>query len=209
MRTDIDAVFTDFGGVLLHLDFERCFDTFHLLGAETPKEILFKSPEFVRLMRNLETGQIDDDDFFNGLRDLLHIRADNTQMRSAWNTIIGTVPEYKLKVIREIRRHHRLYMVSNTNAPHFDYTRQTLFRGKGLTVDDYFDKLYLSHEIHAVKPEEEFYLKILNDSRENPSRSIFLDDLPANIQGAEKAGFKAYLIDPEEDLRKKITEILV
>ena len=190
MRTDIDAVFTDFGGVLLHLDFERCFDTFHLLGAETPKEILFKSPEFVRLMRNLETGQIDDDDFFNGLRDLLHIRADNTQMRSAWNTIIGTVPEYKLKVIREIRRHHRLYMVSNTNAPH------------------YFDKLYLSHEIHAVKPEEEFYLKILNDSGENPSRSIFLDDLPANIQGAEKAGFKAYLIDPEEDLRKKITEIL-
>ena len=208
MRTDIDAVFTDFGGVLLHLDFERCFDTFHLLGAETPKEILFKSPEFVRLMRNLETGQIDDDDFFNGLRDLLHIRADNTQMLSAWNTIIGTVPEYKLKVIREIRRHHRLYMVSNTNAPHFDYTRQTLFRGEGLTVDDYFDKLYLSHEIHAVKPEEEFYLKILNDSGENPSRSIFLDDLPANIQGAEKAGFKAYLIDPEEDLRKKITEIL-
>ena len=129
-------------------------------------------------------------------------------MRSAWNTIIGTVPEYKLKVIREIRRHHRLYMVSNTNAPHFDYTRQTLFRGEGLTVDDYFDKLYLSREIHAVKPEEEFYLKILNDSGENPSRSIFLDDLPANIQGAEKAGFKAYLIDPEEDLRKKITEIL-
>lgn len=127
MRTDIDAVFTDFGGVLLHLDFERCFDTFHLLGAETPKEILFKSPEFVRLMRNLETGQIDDDDFFNGLRDLLHIRADNTQMRSAWNTIIGTVPEYKLKVIREIRRHHRLYMVSNTNAPHFDYTRSDPF----------------------------------------------------------------------------------
>ena len=84
----------------------------------------------------------------------------------------------------------------------------TLFRGEGLTVDDYFDKLYLSHEIHAVKPEEEFYLKILNDSGENPSRSIFLDDLPANIQGAEKAGFKAYLIDPEEDLRKKITEIL-
>ena len=208
MRTDIDAVFTDFGGVLLHLDFERCFDTFHLLGAETPKEILFKSPEFVRLMRNLETGQIDVDDSCNGLRDLLHIRADNTQMRSAWNTIIGTVPEYKLKVIREIRRHHRLYMVSNTNAPHFDYTRQTLFRGEGLTVDDYFDKLYLSHEIHAVKPEEEFYLKILNDSGENPSRSIFLDDLPANIQGAEKAGFKAYLIDPEEDLRKKITEIL-
>lgn len=63
MRTDIDAVFTDFGGVLLHLDFERCFDAFHRLGAETPKEILFKSPEFVRLMRNLETGQIDDDDF--------------------------------------------------------------------------------------------------------------------------------------------------
>ena len=210
MRTDIDAVFTDFGGVLLHLDFERCFDTFHLLGAETPKEILFKSPEFVRLMRNLETGQIDDDDFFNGLRDLLHIRADNTQMRSAWNTIIGTVPEYKLKVIREIRRHHRLYMVSNTNAPHFDYTRQTLFRGEGLTVSTNHSRQssYLSHEIHAVKPEEEFYLKILNDSGENPSRSIFLDDLPANIQGAEKAGFKAYLIDPEEDLRKKITEIL-
>lgn len=165
----------------------------HSIGWEWKhrKKYFSSLPEFVHLMRNLETGQIEGEDFFNGLRDLLHIRADNTQIRSAWNTIIGTIPEYKLKVLREIRRHHRLYMVSNTNAPHFDYTRQILFREDGLTVDDYFDKLYLSHEIHAVKPEAEFYLKILNDSGENPSRSIFLDrSSPPTYRVPRKRGSK-------------------
>ena len=102
----------------------------------------------------------------------------------------------------------RLYMVSNTNAPHFDYTREVLFREEGLTVDDYFDKLYLSHEIHALKPNADFYDKVLKDSGENPSRSLFLDDLAANIQGAQRAGFQTCLIDPEENLRKKIDELL-
>lgn len=209
MRNDIDAIFTDFGGVLLNLDFNRCFETFRQLGAQAvPEKILFCSPAFIEAMHKLETGRMEDNEFFDTLRELLHLTASNETIRAAWNTIIGDIPRYKIDVIREIRRHYRLYMVSNTNAPHFDYTRQVLFRDEGLTVDDYFDKLYLSHELHALKPNADFYDKVLKDSGENPSRSLFLDDLAANIQGAQRAGFQTCLIDPGEDLRKKIDELL-
>ena len=209
MRNDIDAVFTDFGGVLLHLDFNRCFEAFRQLGATmAPEEVLFCSPAFIEAMHRLETGEMSGDTFFATLRELLHLSAPNEAIQSAWNTIIGDIPRYKIDVIREIRRHYRLYMVSNTNAPHFDYTREVLFREEGLTVDDYFDKLYLSHEIHALKPNADFYDKVLKDSGENPSRSLFLDDLAANIQGAQRAGFQTCLIDPKENLRKKIDELL-
>lgn len=142
------------------------------------------------------------------LRDMLHLNADETEIRQAWNLIIGDIPRYKLNVLRNIRRHCRLYMVSNTNAPHFDYTRQNLFREEGLTVDDYFDKLYLSHEIHALKPDADFYERVIQDSGENPARCLFLDDLAPNIEGARRAGFKTCLIDPNEDLDKKIADLL-
>ena len=129
-------------------------------------------------------------------------------MLRAWNTIIVTVPLDKLQLLRELRRHYRVYMVSNTNAPHFDYTRECLFRDEGLTVDSYFDKLYLSHEIHAHKPHESFYRQVTEDSGENPARSFFFDDMAANIEGAQRAGFNTCLIDPQEELRKKILELL-
>ncbi|MCD8288022.1 MAG: HAD family phosphatase [Porphyromonadaceae bacterium] len=208
MRTDIEAVFTDFGGVLLQLEFERCFKEFSQLGAVGPNEVLFRSPEFITAMQNLEAGRIEKDVFFDFLRKILHIQTDNHRIEEAWNLLIGIVPIYKLQLLREIRKHYRLYMVSNTNAPHFDYTRQVLFRDEGLTVDDYFDKIYVSHEIHALKPNDDFYRKVIEDSKEDPSKSIFIDDLEANIQGAKRAGFHAYLIDPEEDLRKKMLKIL-
>lgn len=207
-HNNIEAVFTDFGGVLLHLEFERCFEAFRQLGVQSPETILFHTPAFAQTMRKLETGEIDDGDFFMTLRDMLHLNADETEIRRAWNLIIGDIPRYKLNVLRNIRRHCRLYMVSNTNAPHFDYTRQTLFREEGLTVDDYFDKLYLSHEIHALKPDADFYEKVLQDSGEDPSKSLFLDDLAPNIEGARRAGFKTCLIDPNEDLDKKIADLL-
>lgn len=207
-HNNIEAVFTDFGGVLLHLEFERCFNAFRRLGVEAPEDVLFRTPAFAQAMRRLETGEMEGEAFFKTLRDMLRIEAEEAEIGRAWNLIIGDIPRYKLDALRHIRRHCRLYMVSNTNAPHFDHTRQTLFRDEGLTVDDYFDKLYLSHEIHALKPDADFYEKVLQDSGEDPSKSLFLDDLAPNIEGARRAGFRTCLIDPEEDLGKKIAELL-
>ena len=59
-----------------------------------------------------------------------------------------------------------------------------------------------------MKPDADFYEKVLQDSGEDPSKSLFLDDLAPNIEGARRAGFRTCLIDPEEDLGKKIAELL-
>ena len=209
MRKDIDAIFTDFGGVLLPLHFERSFKMFQDLGADIPQEILFRDARFNTIMRQLELGLIENREFYAHLRELLCIASTDAEIEAAWNSIIGTVPLYKMQLLRELKQHYRVYMVSNTNAPHFDYTRKSLFRDEGLSVDDYFDKLYLSHEIHAQKPCAEFYQKVLADSGESARRCIFLDDLPDNIEGAKNAGFEAHLINSAEDLRKKISEILL
>lgn len=208
MRNDIEALFFDFGGVLLPLHFHRCFDAFKKLGAGVAPETLFGNETFLAEFDRLEKGLVDTSRFFDTLRQILQLDAPDEAMLDAWNTIIGTVPLDKQQLLRELHRHYRIYMVSNTNAPHFDHTRRCLFRDEGLTVDDYFDKLYLSHEIHAHKPHESFYRKVINDSGENPARSIFFDDLAANIEGARKAGFNTCLIDPKEELRKKILELL-
>lgn len=208
MRTDIDALFFDFGGVLLTLHFDHCIEAFKRLGADASQETLFRSGAFNEEFDRLEKGLITAGEFFATLRRLMHFTATDAEMLRAWNLIIGTVPLPKLQLLRELRSHYRIYMVSNTNAPHFDYTREAVFRDEGLTVNDYFDKLYLSQELHTRKPHESFYRKVLDDCGESPARSFFFDDLAANIEGAKQAGFHTCLIDPEEDLRKKILELL-
>ncbi len=209
MQEKIDAIFTDFGGVLLDLQFNRCFNKFRELGVNTPEKILFYDDVFNNLMQKLEIGKIDTYQFYAELRKLVNINLSDREINEAWNLIIGEVPIYKLKLLRELRKHYRVYMVSNTNAPHFDFTRKNLFRDEGLCVDDYFDKLYLSHEIHAQKPDEAFYRIVLEDSKEIAERSLFVDDLSKNIEGAQKAGFKTLQIDPTDDLYKKFDKLLV
>ncbi len=43
-------------------------------------------------------------------------------------------------------------MLSNNNEFVFPYIKETLFRADGLALEDYFDKCYLSYEMHELKP---------------------------------------------------------
>ena len=86
-------------------------------------------------------------------------------------------------------------MVSNTNITHIEYTRKYLFRENGLTIDDYFDKLYFSYEIGASKPDAEFYKRVIDDTK-------------VNLDGARQAGFQVCQVCPEDNLREKLFPFL-
>ena len=89
-----------------------------------------------------------------------------------------------------------------------DGTRKYLFRENGLTIDDYFDKLYFSYEIGASKPDAEFYKRVIDDTKVNPAESLFLDDKTENIDGARQAGFQVCQVCPEDNLREKLFPFL-
>lgn len=202
----IRQYFFDFGGVLVDLDFNASIEAFRELGAVAPKS--FYSEIFNKTLRDFENGKIEENEFFKQLRILLKINASDEEIRNAWNIVIQTIPAYKLDILRILKKHFPVYMVSNTNITHIEHTRVRLFRKSGSTIDNYFDKLYFSYEIGASKPDAEFYYKVIADAEVDPSESLFLDDRADNIEGARQAGFQVCQVLPEDNLREKLLPFL-
>ena len=57
-----------------------------------------------------------------------------------------------------------------------------------------FDKLYLSYEMHLMKPSNEIYERMIEDLNVLPDNIYFFDDSQANIEAAKRLGINAYCV---------------
>ena len=92
--------------------------------------------------------------------------------------LIGTLKE----------RGYTLLLGSNTNVLHANF-----FRRKFKKTIDQFDHLVFSYEIGRIKPDHSFFAACLDLVHVPAGSCIFIDDAPANVEGAESAGLKALL----------------
>ena len=198
----------DFGEVLVNLSRKKSVAAFQALGAEVADDVVPASWSFGGIFRDLENGKITERQFFDNLNRALGIQATDDQLRVAWNAILQDIPLYKLNLLLDLRKDYSVYMASNTNKIHMDYTREYLFRDGGHTIDDFFDKLYLSYEIGASKPEKAFFDNIIDDAGLKPEETLYLDDSPANIEAAWKLGFRVCPVSPLDDLDKLVESCL-
>ncbi len=65
-----------------------------------------------------------------------------------------------------------------------------------LRLDAHFDAVYYSCELGTVKPEPAFFERVLDDLGLGPAEVVFVDDSPANVEGARAAGLRAVRHDP-------------
>lgn len=80
-------------------------------------------------------------------------------------------------------------------------------RPTGIRWDDYFDKIYLSYELHELKPSEAIFRKVIADSGVIPSETLFIDDGRKNVDAAQALGFAVYMPAPGEDFGHLFEEI--
>lgn len=201
----IKQLFFDFGGVLVNLDFNGAIEAFRKLGATAES---FYSEKFHKMLLDFENGKTEENDFFEQLRTFLGITSSDEKIRQCWNIVIQTIPAYKLDILRTLKKTFPIYMVSNTNITHIEYTKAHLFKENGLCINDYFDKLYFSYEIGASKPDMKFYNDVIADAKINPAESLFIDDKEENIDGARRAGFQVCRVCQGENLGEKIFPFL-
>lgn len=61
------------------------------------------------------------------------------------------------------------------------------------------DGVVVSSRIKMLKPDPAIFKKAAEILSIEPSETLFVDDLPVNVEGAEKAGMIGYLFDGEEE----------
>lgn len=103
----------------------------------------------------------------------------------------GTVNNPHIEeVLTELGGQHHLYVATNG-----------LMRLQPLKLHElgrYFEKVYISEAVGFIKPEKEYFEKILNDVGATPSECLMIgDSLPNDIAGALNAGIAACYYNPE------------
>ncbi|MDR1882827.1 MAG: HAD family phosphatase [Prevotella sp.] len=206
MNEDIKNILFDFGGVIASLDKQKALRRFIEAGFPDIEEYL---NEFRQkgIFLEYEEGKINREDFVAEFRKLSN-RKDVTaaDIDYAWLGFLDGISEYKFRLLKDLRKKYNVYLLSNTNPSVMGWAATGDFSPEGLPIGAYFDKCYLSFEIGCAKPDREIFDFIIADSKMDPAETLFLDDGKANIETGEKLGFRTYLANQDEDLRKVFTD---
>ncbi|WP_231635199.1 HAD family hydrolase [Luteipulveratus halotolerans] len=65
-----------------------------------------------------------------------------------------------------------------------------------LGYDAHFDRTYYSSEVGAMKPDAEYFRRVLSDLRLPSGATLFIDDSAANVASAKACGIQAERHDP-------------
>jgi len=90
---------------------------------------------------------------------------------------------------------YKIYLLSNTSLRFFNYKDKVdIFKN--------FDGFIISAKEKLLKPDKAIFECICNRYSLNKEECIFVDDLKANIEGAESFGIKGHLFSEAEGLQR-------
>lgn len=188
-----DAVIFDLGGVLINLDYRRTGEAFVQLGL-SDFDAVYSQMQQTDLFDRFETGVVSPFHFINRLLDQLPAGANANQVVHAWNAMILDFPKQRLEWLADFRQESgkKFFLLSNTNSLHMDAVRRSLEASVGhQRLEDYFDQVYLSHEMGMRKPHPEIFLRVCEEQGLKPATTLFIDDSPQHVEGARTAGLQA------------------
>ncbi len=185
----IKNLLIDLGGVLINLDHQRCMENFKELGFTDVEERL-NIQQLHGIFMQQEKGLITSAEFRNGLRDMMGKVVSDNQIDAAWNSLLVDIPKHKLDLLLELRSKYVVYLLSNTNEIHWRYACR---------VEDYFEKAYLSYEMHMAKPEADIFKAVIEDAGIEPQETLFIDDSELNCKAAQELGISTYTAEAGED----------
>ena len=196
--SQIKNIIFDLGGVLLNVDYHKTADAFRRLGVHQFDD-LYSQAAANPLFEDLETGNIQDDEFYQIISQYCTPNTSRDALMAAWNEILLDFRKGSLEYLRKLSKKYTLFLFSNTNSIHLVAFNKILAKETGEpSLDNYFTKSYYSHVIGKRKPYPETFEWILKDANINADETLFIDDSIKNIEGAKMAGIQTHLLLPNE-----------
>jgi putative hydrolase of the HAD superfamily len=196
----VNGLLVDYGGVLTTNVFEsfRAFCRTEGLEVDLVRRLFREDPAALDLLRQLETGKLDEDEFSELFAPLLGV---NDHEGLVDRLFAGMEPnELMFEALRRARAAGlRTGMVSNS-------------WGRGRYDRDAFGELFdgvvISGEVGLHKPQPEIFTLGAERIGLEPSTCVFVDDLRENCEGAEAVGMTAVLHRDTERTLERLEELL-
>ncbi len=197
--SDIDAVIFDLGNVLLKFDETIARDRLAARTGKTPQEIetYFRTtPHATHLALGKMTGQR----FYRTVSKDLGFDGDYEEFALIWSDIFTPI-EPMLALAENLATRLPRVLLSNTNAIHVKF----VFEKFPMLQD--FDAQILSHEVGLLKPDRAIYELALNRCGLEAARTLFIDDIHANVEGARAVGMRGLLFESANQVRQELTKL--
>jgi len=192
------TVIFDMGNVILPFDPLKPGQVLAEMTGRTARECV-RSIYDNKLEYRFEMGEIDGRQFTEGSNEVLGLSMTEQYWRSLWSDMFSENEQIS-GLVRQLRPHHRLILLSNTNQWHYEYALATF------PIISEFDHHVLSFEVHAMKPEIAIYEAALRKAGDHLP-AVFIDDIEANALGAEQAGIKGIWFRSAEQLRNDLIDL--
>jgi len=192
----IKNIIFDLGGIFVELDYFKTEKAFIDLGVTHFPE-LYSQHLATPLFADLETGKINEEEFYNSFRKTVEVNLSYEQIKEAWNAMLLHFPAERLPWLKHIAKKYKIYLFSNTNIIHYNAVQKIFYENTGLkNFDAFFIRAYYSHTLNMRKPDPASFMEILKRESLDAAETLFIDDTPKNIAGAKQAGLQAILLQP-------------
>ncbi len=190
-------IISDFGGVICTFDYRIFCDRLARHIRRTSDEV-FAAAFGGALQRDFESGRISGKDYHAMVMRRLEAEVPYDLFFPMYGDIFTEVPGMA-ELLRRLHGVYPLYLLSDTNEIHFGYVQATV---PTLSV---FDAFIVSYEVGAMKPDAPIYEEALRRSGVAASACVFIDDRPANVEGARRVGMRGVQFHSPAQLASELT----
>jgi glucose-1-phosphatase len=196
----IKTIIFDFGNVIGFFSHRLASARLAYLAGVTP-DVLHAYLFGGGLEEDIDAGVLNVPELLKKVRAQFSFRCSDELLELAFADMFWPNQEI-CRLIPRLKPRYRLLLGSNTNELH---TRR--FKKQFAETLGHFDALVLSYEIRVCKPEARFFEHCQRLAHAEPGECLFIDDMPANVAGAQAFGWNAILYQEHADLMERMSKL--
>jgi len=195
MNHQLATIIFDMGNVILPFDpLKPCVVLGDRFGktADEVADMIYRN----NLERWFEQGIIDGDEFTQNVSAALQTELSTHEFHDLWADMFTEDAEVS-RLVRQLKPHHHLILLSNTNPWHWHYALEHF-----PIISEFQDRV-LSYEVGVLKPHPAIYRAVLEkaDPRE---RAVFIDDIEINVAAARIMGISGIHFQSARQLKQEL-----
>lgn len=199
----IRNIIFDLGNTLVYFDFSYFYNCLaereKRLNPNKFRSYIIKHELDLKLM----TGRIQPKDLFRKLKRKFDLKTGYNDFIFFYSDIFWVNPNMK-KFVEKISRikKYRLYLLSNTDAPHFNFIL------KNFPFIRILKNRVLSYKVHMRKPQKKIFVHTLEKYGMVPDETVLIDDMKENILTAQSLGMKTILYRNHRKFTSEFSKIV-
>ncbi len=195
---DIKAIIFDYGNVIAHVDHLKFFKTVAPHSSLSLQQMLDEHRKEPNLIVEYESGRLSSGEFIAESIKRLRLGLSHAEFHTAFTNIFKRIHS-TINLIRDLKPHYTIALLSNTNEIHFKAEIETV------EVFPLFECVTVSYKLGAMKPSPRIYADAITKVAVRPDQCVYIDDIAEYVSAAAAAGINAIQYTGHIELLKALT----